>query len=199
MKWKQDGFKEPMLCWNCEQFLSTEYEDYAERNFFSKQLPKPSLHGKTKRIEVKGLDYKKMKLFMLSILWRAGVTNHEFFKHVQLGPHEAVLRHMLLNGNPGGVDDYGFITCTIKFNGSDFKDFFVEPTPSRLAEVRSYRFVFSGLLVFFVVASHKIHSSIRKCFLQPSGEWLIIETEFAQHPFLRDVFNATKDSFGSQP
>ena len=199
LEWKQNGFKEPMLCWDCEQFLSKHYEDYANRNFFSKQLPSPTLHGKTKRIEVKGLEYKQMKLFMLSILWRAGVANHEFFKHVQLGPHETTLRHMLLNENPGGVDDYGFVTCTIKFNGSDFKDFFVEPTLSRLAEVRSYRFVFSGLQVDFLVASHKMNSPIRRCFLQPSGEWLIYETEFAEHPRLCDIFNAAKDSFGSRP
>jgi hypothetical protein len=53
-----------------------------------------------------GLAYAPFKLFHLSILWRASVSNLEEFQAVALGPHEERLRMMILTGTPGTPDEY---------------------------------------------------------------------------------------------
>jgi hypothetical protein len=48
-----------------------------------------------------------VKLFQLSILWRASVAKGDFFSKVKLKPrHEEEIRKMLLNGEPGKEDRY---------------------------------------------------------------------------------------------
>jgi hypothetical protein len=43
-------------------------------------------------------------MFHLSLLWRMSVSKHPYFKEVSLGPHEEVLRRMLLEARPGEPD-----------------------------------------------------------------------------------------------
>ena len=43
-------------------------------------------------------------MFHLSLLWRMSVSKHPYFKEVSLGPHEEVLRRMLLEALPGEPD-----------------------------------------------------------------------------------------------
>jgi hypothetical protein len=60
---------EPLLCYDCEQKISA-FEDYAKRFFYGSsdpiRLSLPLLPD-----PVFTADYRKMKLFQLSILWRA--------------------------------------------------------------------------------------------------------------------------------
>ncbi len=52
-------------------------------------------------VVLKGLDYTKFKLFLLSILWRMGVSSLDAFVEVKRGSHhEEALRVALLNGDP---------------------------------------------------------------------------------------------------
>jgi len=60
-------------------------------------------------IECGGIDYKLFKLFQLSLLWRAGVSDRPIFKEVALGRHQEILRRMLLDDDPGESHKYGCI------------------------------------------------------------------------------------------
>ena len=57
-------------------------------------------------MEIADFDYSTLKLFFLTLLWRAGVTKRDMFRKVQLGPHEHRLRRMILAGDPGDQHDY---------------------------------------------------------------------------------------------
>jgi hypothetical protein len=76
---------EPLLCYDCEQ-KSSAFEDYAKRFFYGSsdpiRLSLPLLPD-----PVFTADYKKMKLFQLSILWRAAEATGEFFSAVILPTH----------------------------------------------------------------------------------------------------------------
>jgi hypothetical protein len=56
--------------------------------------------------EIEKYDYKKLKLFFISLLWRAGVSTRPMFSNVSLGLHEANLRRMILESDPGTDLDY---------------------------------------------------------------------------------------------
>jgi hypothetical protein len=92
------GVRETLLCEECEGRLQ-KFEDYFARSWcrnvvLSRELrPDPF-------VEVQ-LDYSLVKLFLLSIVWRASVSRLEDFAGVRLGPHEEKIRQMLLEAEPG--------------------------------------------------------------------------------------------------
>ena len=65
-------------------------------------------------IEIADFDYNKLKMFFLSLLWRAGVTKRPLFRHVNLGTHESIIEQMILSNDPGEPDDYSVILATYK-------------------------------------------------------------------------------------
>ncbi len=193
-EWEQKGFREPLMCANCELKFS-KLEHYASNDFFGRPLPTPQSQGRANAIVITGLDYARMKLFLLSVLWRAAAATHGFFRHVDLGPHEEKIRLLLMSDTPGSPDEYACFVCSLKFDGDVFRDFFVEPTPSRVSGHRCIRFVFSGFIFFYFVSSHPLPDSTSRLILQRSGQLVIADSELEEHPFLRHTFNGAKDAF----
>lgn len=60
-------------------------------------------------IEISSFDYPKLKLFFLSLLWRADATSAPMFKAVSLGAHEQRIRKMILQKDPGSPEDYSVV------------------------------------------------------------------------------------------
>jgi len=99
------GQVEYLLCGDCEQLLC-EYESYVKTFFYGLSSP-IRLVLPISNDPFFTADYRKVKLFQLSILWRASVANGDFFSNVRLKPrHEEEVRKMLLKGDPGKEDRF---------------------------------------------------------------------------------------------
>src|ERR1043165_2978464 len=101
----QKGYREAMLCGKCEGFLS-KFENYFADQWVKQGKLPATLSDPV--IEIKGLDYAPFKLFHLSVIWRASVSQRDEFRNVKLGPHEEVIRTLLLNEDPGDPTLYPF-------------------------------------------------------------------------------------------
>jgi hypothetical protein len=90
-----------------EAYFSS-WDSYAYEILLGRErLAKPYiLGGELAYVEIDKFDYSKLKLFFISLLWRAGVPTRPFFQLVNLGPHEARLRQLILDKNPGSEQDY---------------------------------------------------------------------------------------------
>ena len=96
---------EHLLCDACESRFSA-LEDNAKRVFYGGYSP-IRLHLPLVKDPLFRTDYKKLKLFQLSILWRAAEAKGEFFAAVTLlDADRSRLRDMLLSANPGSEDEY---------------------------------------------------------------------------------------------
>ena len=95
-------------------------------------------------------DYSKLKLFFLSVLWRADASTHRFFAKVKLGPHEPVLREMIRTGNPGDAEDYAITLA--KFDHVAGKGI-LDPQPGRYDDVNYIRLYLGGYVVYIKVDS----------------------------------------------
>ena len=102
---RQTGFWERLLCKRCEMKFSI-YETYATNHLLSAKLTPPTDSAHALEF-LKIRDYPRLKLFLLSILWRVGVAAGDFFRGVNLGNHANRLQQMLLTENPGEPDEYG--------------------------------------------------------------------------------------------
>ena len=58
---------------------------------------------------LKGIDYGRLKLFVLCVLWRASISGQPFFQDIKLGRHEATIAEMLRKRDPGPYDKFAVV------------------------------------------------------------------------------------------
>jgi hypothetical protein len=187
------GIREYLLCSKCEAFLN-RYENYVSKLFFGGCRFQSS--ATQKEYTLSGVDYAKLKLCFLSILWRMSVAVHPFFKAVHLGPHGEVVRQMILNGDPGASNKYGFVCIIPHKNGQVLSPIILQPTCVNSDGHHTYRTVIGGLLFLFYISSHPPNPLFEHLFLQSDGKWTMVAEEIHQITFLHDwlVETAQKDS-----
>lgn len=113
---KQQGYKESLLCNNCESKFNF-WETYVSK-MLKKSLTNFAIDNEDILYKIE-IDYIKFKLFFMSILWRCGITSESFFK-IDLGQkHIENLRSLLYNGNTGNPNQYQLILQELVDN-SDF-------------------------------------------------------------------------------
>ena len=71
------------------------------------------------------VDYHKLKMFFISVLWRASATSHQFFALSKVGPYEETARQSILANNSGSEDNFAchitrWVSVTGKNTGIDF-------------------------------------------------------------------------------
>lgn len=183
-KMPQKGIREKLLCSECEQHLS-KYERYASlvlNGGFSL-----TVRHEGRLVHLGNIDYQKFKLFALSILWRAGVSDLTVFSQVKLGPHEEKLRIMILNDNPGTERQYPFILSPIIHENEVQEALIVAPTWTRLENHYAYRFVFGGIAWVFVVSGHKAPKVVIDVSINNQGELTMLPWELSDLRFITDM------------
>jgi hypothetical protein len=189
MKFPQKGYREFLLCQNCETFLS-RYEKYASSIYKDKFL---NLDTSEKYFEPNDIDYKKFKIFELTILWRCGISKGDYFS-INLGPHEEKIRQMLINENPGKVNNYGCIIFAILGDGNKLlRGVQFGQSSSRLEGHHVYKILFGGFLWIFFVSSHNISSKFNKMFLKENGSIIIPINHYSKHKYLNQMAGRVQD------
>ncbi|MBW8722361.1 MAG: hypothetical protein JF626_11000 [Polaromonas sp.] len=164
--------REYLLCDDCEQKLSV-WEGYA-RTIFVQPLTPLEIRRENSMLHVAGLDYAKLKLFELSILWRAGVSRLPFFAKCQLGPHAETLRRQLDASDPGDSDRYGALMYGLKVGElSETLQVITEPRPVRGFGIKAYNLTFGGFLWMYFVSNSDPPLLARQAFLREDGSRFI--------------------------
>ncbi|MEW5910812.1 MAG: hypothetical protein AB1659_13490, partial [Thermodesulfobacteriota bacterium] len=98
-----------ILCQNCERIFSP-WDDYAQKILLAE--PKEEdywIHNGRKLAFKMEVDYVKLKLFFISLLWRAAVSNLYFFRRIDVGPFADQLKQMILKGDPGNPETFAIV------------------------------------------------------------------------------------------
>lgn len=82
-------------------------------------------------------DIRRAQKFLLSVLWRASVTTHDFFKHVKLGPkYEDTIREIV--STDGKVNEADFEFIVIRFFDNPYDGGLMPPWRGRYPDVVGY-------------------------------------------------------------
>jgi hypothetical protein len=178
---RKHGLIERLLCAKCEQRFCA-LEDYAKKFFYGKsnpirlQLPPPSGD-----FSFYPTDYKKLKLFQLSLLWRASEAKGEFFSEVKISDqHREKLRTMLLAGEPGHDFQYPCSMGRLVVNDSSVNELFVEyriaietgffaPIVHDHESWTSFMFTMGGLTWHFCICDHGVPEILHNSYLKEDG------------------------------
>lgn len=163
-----------ILCSECEKIFGA-WDNYAQD--FLKSIPpnsSPIIHGnKEVGYEVHKYNYDLLKLFFISLLWRAGISKHSFYAKVNLGPYEALLKKHIAQENPGTGDE--FAVTLSKFNHHLVP--FFDPHPEKFEAINYYRFYLGTYVAYIKIDKRqppKFHSEVM---MKPQAPLLIIGRE----------------------
>jgi hypothetical protein len=95
-------YDQNILCDECEPKFGN-WDTYAQQVLTEPPCGNPHRHtdGSIVAWTIPEYDYAALKLFAVSVLWRASVSTHAFFERVHAGPFEADARQMILDANAG--------------------------------------------------------------------------------------------------
>ncbi|MDJ0616589.1 MAG: hypothetical protein QNJ63_07545 [Calothrix sp. MO_192.B10] len=190
-----------ILCRGCENSIG-RWENYAQ-NLLLKKIDIDAITERQKTTKViqtiENVDYKSLKLFFMSILWRSHIARNnffvnkvtkdgktekaQFFKEVNLGEQwELKLRNMILQENPGTEDDFSVVL--IKYIGKESCIHLLPPQRinNDPVNVNFYIFTFAGYSFFIKVDQRKFPDKIREIILKPNAPLYFPIKEYKESP-----------------
>ena len=138
-----------ILCAQCESIFSP-WDDYAQKLLLADPTEDQYVIKNGRKIAYieSTIDYAKLKLFFISLLWKAAVSNHYFFSKVNVGSFEPQLRRMILKGDPGNPDTFAIILAKCE---DRLGQIVLNPQPEGWSEINYYRFFVAGYMVYIKV------------------------------------------------
>ena len=121
-------------------------------------------------------DCKKLKLFFLSLLWRAGVSSHMCFQRVSLGPHEVIIKNAILKSDPGDADFYAVVLAIFDDDQTWAK--IMDPFQGRFDGIKFYTFYLGNIIAYIKVDKQKARSPMREIQMYPDQPLHIVTRKF---------------------
>jgi hypothetical protein len=195
-KRSQIGLYDPnILCDDCEKSFH-QYDDYGIQVILKSILKKEPVTDNNETIgyEINGIDYKKFKLFFMSILWRAGISSMKEFNKVDLGSHLMNLEDKIKSDNPGTIHDFAVLLTEQKF--LDDMPIMVIPHKVRFFDGLNFFEISLGRYKAFIkVDKRNILQDKIPYVLNPDKPLLVPYLDFRGGPFekiVRDIFKANR-------
>jgi hypothetical protein len=170
------SYDQYILCRQCDNVILSRLETYASEIFYEKtdlKIEREREIGVTSLI-IKDVDYKRFKLFLISILWRASISRNSLFKEIDLGPkYEETIRKMIYENNPGEPDDFPVCIFGVKSNENLMLRTVVQPRRLKTEGNTSYMFFINGLFYYFNVSKYGMQDMFTRLPIDRNNEMTI--------------------------
>lgn len=182
----QDIYCEELLCAKCEGHFQ-KWEDYAARCFkrgmFDTQLKPRQYYRLT------GIEYKRFKLFLLSLLWRMNVASNRDFDVIKISPDDVShLRTMLLHSDAGNAYEYPCGAVVLQRAGERLPLLSVGGVGTSFGH-DIVRLIFDGVLFFWVIGRTQTLESYQgaQLYLRPDNTWLVGIDDYRSVDYLTEI------------
>lgn len=181
---EQKGFREKLLCFDCDSGIIGPWESYA-KGVLSGAVAIDKSHS-PQELVFKDVEYNKFKMFQLSLLWRCSITTLPEFSEVSVGKkHEDRLRNWILTSVPGEPHEYG---CFLVYPNVDdgllrevvLPGLITPPIRDKINGHTIYRMFLAQLFWIFHVSSHTETFEGKEYFLSEEGTLRVpIESQYS--------------------
>jgi hypothetical protein len=179
---KTGPYDESILCAKCDAKIGV-WDDYAARVLIRGVDSLVPFHSGLSPIAYlrAEYDYATLKLFFLSLLWRAGISSHRMFARVRLGSHSDRLKGLLLASNPGDAQEYATVLSVYSEKGApaQFGAGVMDPVAERYEGLRVYRFALGRVSAWVKVDSQTYGLPQTVLMLQPSTPLIFLARDLA--------------------
>ena len=184
LKFQQMGFREELLCCDCENRLS-KWESTLKRDFVdignekSNFLTISRVHSAI--LKVKNIKYDYFKRGILSILWRLAVSSNPFFRKYRLGPYEDKIRQLLKHDEEIPESKYAVMISKCKLDDQYFPGIMMGFPPGKISKsITVHKFIVWGFFVNILITDHAPIDSFECINLKLNGEVYVTETQYTE-------------------
>lgn len=169
-------YDENLICEECETLFSP-FDDYAYRLLSTDISEDNLLVYNNERIVyfIYNYDYNKIKLFFISLLWRASASNLEYFKRIQVRPFENQLKEMIRKSDPGSENDFSI--ALRRFEERSYSKGILDPYKKRFDGINYVVFYLGGFTVYIKVDKRPAPDFIKNISIKPNERLGILLTD----------------------
>lgn len=170
-------YDENLVCGDCERLFSP-WDNYGH-SFLVANFPKDKLFldgNQALAYVIENYDYQKLKLFFISILWRASASSHKDFSNINVGPFEPKLKKMILNNDPGDINYFSVIIT--KFDDEKIATAIISPDKHKLDGINFISFYLGGFKVFIKVDSRESSELMKDFIMKPNSPLYVVIENF---------------------
>jgi hypothetical protein len=151
-----------ILCLECDNYINEEFEVYSKRILFDEHIDSEMELGTFSNI-----DYTKFKLFMLSIFWRASISDK--FSGIKLPDlDEEEIRLMLINKDAKEEDDYGVLLLYLNDPEITY-EIITDVITINKENSKSYSFIIGGFIFCLSPDKSQLPLSMKNVLLKKNG------------------------------
>jgi hypothetical protein len=168
--WQNGVWDDGILCSDCDNgFSSWEKHGIAMLSKPPGTNALPENDSELESFVLHGADYAQLKLFVLTMLWRASISTQPFFAKIELGKHEATIVEMLRNKDPGSPHDFAVVVH--KLVGLSYPRAVFAPCTQRSPEGINFALVFlPSLKIVIKVDRRPTPQILEPLVLKPDSE-----------------------------
>lgn len=189
IKRPRKGIYEKLLCKDCEQLFGA-WESYGCQVLKIDRW-QASPFGRL----FSGIEYKRFKLFEMSLLWRAAVSKHPDFRQLQLPrKRKEQLRKMLLSANPGDALDFA---CALLASHQLFdlmSDLVLMPQSDVHNEIGTCMFLMGGIAWMFFIPRAGPVAETNKFVLTENGDVTVVMNDSVFRELFQNFVKAVDKS-----
>lgn len=183
----QKGFRYPLLCDGCESFLNDEYEKPFKR-LWTDGSPLPSIAFR-RYYKLRIAEPQVIRLFLLSVLWRAAVCPVPPFALVRIQEHEVRLAEMIRERNAGAFDDYPiFAVLPLLPDSKRVAPVLLTPYKIDFNEVPTIVIAFGGCIWHFMMTRGTEQIPFRQLVLTDQGAMRVLALDSWKIKAIRDSY-----------
>jgi len=182
-----------ILCSDCEDRFQ-EFDNYGQNLLLKQENSHIELKnaGRVVGYQVNNVDYKLLKLFFVSILWRASISKHDFYSKVNLGPYEEDAKGLIWNSDPGNVDQFSFFLS--KFTDGKLGRIILDPHSEKWEGINYYRFYMYGYVLHIKVDKRTSPEVFKALELNKDGTLYIVGRDFHKSSELSVILSIVKNA-----
>lgn len=186
-------YDKEIVCEACEAIFSS-WDDYGHE-FLTQKLEDARYicsNGKRLAYNFGPCNYENLKLFFLSVLWRAGVSKQQLFNKVQLGSYEEKLRQVILSKEAGGVADFSIALS--KFDAPANETGILNPDRTEYDGVNHYRLYLGGYMAIIKVSNQPPPKCFDGLYLAPNRDVYCLLRNFRESKEFAAMIYTVKNS-----
>ena len=185
------GHWQHLLCHECDNALGDDTELAASRIFYhgEPELLATSEHGNI----FGGIDYKALRLYALSTLWKMSISSKPYFSHVSLSLEDnEQLRKAILERQT--LDGLYPVVFSLVMNGEVPLHANINPLTLESEDLQSIVVVTNGIMMECFIRGYEKIKSVQNLAIAPHGELGIPEIQLSEISFLQDHFSKIREA-----
>lgn len=175
-------YEQNLLCQECDGNRIGSFESYVGKILSNAEMPEEQ-KPECEKIEneegfeflrINNIDYKLLKLFLLSILWRASISKRQTFREVSLGLYEEKIRMKLFENEPSTDNDIPIVVLSWNNDNVIPNDVIMQPMKHRYDGKTFYSLTFNGYIVQYFISENAIPEAFNDFRLKEDNSLSII-------------------------